>query len=143
MKNTICAVFGVAGGIISFLFGPWTTDLVTLLIMMAADWISGMVLAGVFKKSQKTESGGLNSSVGVKGLFKKAMMLLIVLIAHRIDLTMGLDCIRNGVVVALVVNEGLSILENMGLMGIKIPETLVKAIDALKDSEGEDNADQD
>lgn len=139
MKYTLCTVFGVAGAVISYLFGAWSTDLVTLLIMMAADWVSGMVVAGVFKNSNKTENGSLNSSVGIKGLWKKAMMLIIVLVSQRMDLTMGTDCIRNGAIVALVVNEAISIIENLGLMGVRVPEPLTKAIEVLaKDKEGDE-----
>lgn len=139
MKNVLCTAFGAAGCAVSYFVGAWSTDLVTLFIMMAADWISGMVVAGVFKNSVKTKNGSLNSSVGIKGLFKKAMMLLIVLISHRLDLTMGTDCIRNGAIVALIVNEAISIVENLGLMGVHIPGPLMRAIEVLKEKTEDTN----
>lgn len=130
-----CTVSGILGGAITYMFGGWSADLVTLLIMMAIDWLTGLVVAGVFKASSKTKNGNLNSSVGLKGLCKKGMMLLIVLIAYRIDLTLGTTYFRDAAIISLIVNELLSIVENAGLMGVPFPDVLVKAVDVLKDKE--------
>ena len=74
----------------------------------------------------------MSSGAMSKGLVRKVMALLCVLIGERLDLLLGADYVRNGIIIAFCVNELLSIIENMGLMGIPIPEPLKNAIDLLK-----------
>ena len=96
------------------------------------DWITGGILLPViFKKSPKSENGRLESRAGWKGLCRKGMTLLFVLIAVRLDLLMGTNYLRDAVCIAFIANEALSILENAGLMGMPIPEVLRQAIDIL------------
>lgn len=139
MKLKICTLIGVLGGLISAALGGWDYALVTLMIVMCVDYISGIVVAGVFHASKKTESGALESNVGFKGLCRKCMILLIVLIAYRMDLVIGVSYIRDTVIIGFIANEVISIIENAGLMGITLPPALVKAIDILteKAKEGE------
>lgn len=139
MKLKICTLIGVLGGLISAALGGWDYALVTLMIVMCIDYISGIVVAGVFHASKKTESGALESNVGFKGLCRKCMILLIVLIAYRMDLVIGVTYIRDTVIIGFIANEVISIIENAGLMGITLPPALVKAIDILteKAKEGE------
>lgn len=138
MKTTICTAFGIAGSAIATMFGGWDQGLITLIIFMTVDFASGSVVAAVFKRSNKTKTGGLNSSIGWKGLCKKCMTLLFVLIAYRLDLTIGSNYIRDMVIIAFITNELISITENAGLMGMPIPNVIKKAIDVLqrKESEG-------
>ena len=144
MKNYICTGIGVAGGFIASLFGGWTEAMMTLVIFMCIDYVSGLVVAGVFKTSTKTETGALESRAGWKGLCRKGMTLLIVLIGYRLDLVVGTNYIRDAVCIAFVANEAISIAENAGLMGIPIPSVISKAIDILtKKSESEVNKDED
>ncbi len=131
-KPTILTVLGAIGGIISSLFGGWDAALVTLVIFMAIDYLSGLIVAGVFKKSKKTETGGLQSRAGWIGLCRKGATLAVVLIAVRLDMAMGTTIIRDGVVIAYTVNEAISITENLGLMGVPIPAVIQKAIDMLQ-----------
>lgn len=132
MKDMICAGIGAVGGWISWLLGGWDTAVVTLLIFMAIDYISGLAVAGVFHASRKTDSGALESRAGWKGLCKKAMTLLFVLVAHRLDLVIGTTYIRDAVVIAFVANELISIVENAGLMGVPMPAAIENAIDILQ-----------
>ena len=88
-------------------------------------------LTGIFHRSAKSETGALESRAGWKGLCRKGMTLLIVIIAHRLDLMLGTTVIRDAVVIAFVANETISIIENAGLMGVPIPAAIVKAIDVL------------
>lgn len=132
MKDMICAGIGAVGGWISWLLGGWDTAVVTLLIFMAIDYISGLAVAGVFHASRKTDSGALESRAGWKGLCKKAMTLLFVLIAHRLDMVIGTTYIRDAVVIAFVANELISIVENAGLMGVPLPAAIEKSIDLLQ-----------
>lgn len=132
MKNIICAAAGIAGSLIASLFGGWTTAMTTLLIFMGIDYVSGLVVAGVFHNSPKTETGTLESRAGLKGLFRKMAMLLFVLVGHRVDLAVGTTYIRDAVCIAFMVNELISIVENAGLMGLPIPKVIMNAIDILK-----------
>jgi toxin secretion/phage lysis holin len=135
MQYKFCAICGIAGSTVSYLFGGWDAAMQALLLFMAADYLSGLLVAGVFCQSQKTESGGLNSSICFQGLVKKSMMLLFVLVAHRLDAVLGTSYIRDGVSIAFLVNELISIIENAGIMGIPVPKILQNAIDVLKQKE--------
>lgn len=132
MKNVICAIFGIIGGFIANAFGGWSAALTTLLIFMGVDYLSGLILAGVFHASPKSEDGTLESYAGWKGLVRKGMTLLIVLIGARMDMLLDVSYIRDAMVIAFCVNELLSIIENMGLMGVPMPEILTNAIEMLK-----------
>ena len=131
IKEGICTGIGVIGSIIVSAFGGWDTGLITLLIFMGIDYFSGLVVAGVFHMSNKTESGALESKAGWKGLCRKCMTLLFVLIAYRLDLAIGVDYIRNAVIIGFMANELISIVENAGLMGLPLPDAINKAIDVL------------
>ncbi len=139
MKNSICTGIGIIGSIIASVFGGWDAALMTLVIFMGVDYVTGLIVAGVFKTSQKTENGTLESFAGWKGLCRKGVTLLVVLVAYRLDLVMGSSFIRNAVIIAFIANETISIIENAGLMGIPIPAVIMRAIEVLKnkaESEG-------
>lgn len=138
-KVTIFGFLGAIGGYITTLFGGFDVGLTTLVILMIADYVSGFVVAGVFKASKKSDTGALNSSAGWRGLCKKGMTLLIILIATRLDLAIGSDFIRDATIIAFMINEIVSIIENAGLMGVNVPNVLIKAIDILKKKEDEKN----
>lgn len=131
MKEGICTGIGLVGSFIASLFGGWDTALVTLLIFMVIDYVSGLITAGIFHKSTKTESGTLESKAGWKGLCKKCMTLFFVLIAYRLDLALGVNYIRDAIIIGFMANELISIVENAGLMGIPLPDVIMKAIDVL------------
>lgn len=141
MKGIVFAVAGVLGGIAVKLFGGWSSDMITLLIFMAIDFVTGLLVAGVFKNSTKTEGGSLDSRVGWKGLCKKCVTLLFVIIAHRLDIALGADYVRTAVIIGFILNELLSIIENAGLMGIKLPEVIIKALDVLEGKVNFDDGD--
>ena len=139
MKEGICAGIGVLGSFVASLFGGWNAALTTLVIFMGIDYLTGLIVAGVFHNSEKTENGALESRAGWKGLCRKGVSLLIVLIACRLDIVIGSTFIRDATVIAFVANEVISIVENAGLMGVPIPAVITKAIEVLKnkaESEG-------
>ena len=129
------AAVGAVGAGISTAFGGWTSAMTTLLIFMAIDYITGLMVAGIFKKSKKTENGALESRAGFKGLCRKGVMLLIVLVACRLDIELHTTYIRDAVCIAFIANETISIIENAGLMGVPIPKVITKAIELLKSKE--------
>ena len=140
IKNYISTFAALIGGMVSTIFGGWSAGMTTLVIFMAIDYISGIVVACVFHKSNKSTSGAFESRAGWKGLVKKCFTLLFVLIAHRLDLalleTAGIEItmhyIRDTVVIGFMVNELFSIVENAGLMGIPLPKIIIRAIEVLQ-----------
>ncbi len=141
MKETVCALAGCIGAAIASFFGGWDAAMTTLIIFMATDYITGLLVAGVFKKSEKTTNGGLDSRIGWRGLCKKGVVLLFVLVAYRLDLTIGTNYIRNTVIIGFIVNELISIVENAGLMGIPLPNVIKKTIEILQNKENEESGD--
>lgn len=132
LKFFILSIAGIIGGAISTAFGGWTSAMTTLVIFMTIDYITGLVVAGIFNKSTKTENGALNSKAGFKGLCKKGMILFMVLIACRLDIALGTNFMRDVVIIGYIANETISIVENAGLMGLPIPPAITKAIDVLQ-----------
>lgn len=105
---------------------------------MGIDFAMGLILAGVFRKSGKSESGALESRAGWKGLCRKGVTLLFVLIGARLDVIIGTNYIRDAICIGFIANELISIVENAGLMGVPLPAIVQKAIDILTDkAEGE------
>lgn len=128
----VTGALGAVGGAVSTLLGGWDAGMITLIWAMAIDYITGLIVAGVFHTSPKSSNGALESRAGWKGLCRKGMTLLIVLIAARLDLVLGLSIIRDAVVIAYLANEIISIIENAGLMGVPIPAVIQRAIEVLQ-----------
>lgn len=131
-KAAVMTGAALIGGMISQVFGGWDAALITLLIFMAVDYLSGLIVAGVFQASDKSETGALNSAACWQGLLKKGMTLIIVLVAARLDIVLGTAFVRDAVVIAYVVNETISIIENAGLMGLPVPDVIMSAIEQLQ-----------
>lgn len=131
-KVAIMTGAGVIGGMISQAFGGWDAALITLLLFMAVDYLSGLIVAGVFQASDKSTSGSLSSVACWQGLLKKGMTLVIVLVAARLDIVLGTAFVRDAVVIAYIVNETISIIENAGLMGLPVPDAIMSAIEQLQ-----------
>lgn len=138
MKVAFCSYVAIVGTSVAYLFGGWNDAIATLLIFMIIDYIMGLVVAGVFSNSPKTKTGKLESRAGWKGLMKKCMTLLFIVIANRLDLQLETTYIKDGVCIAFMVNELISIIENAGLMGIPIPKVISKTIELLS-KEGDAN----
>lgn len=132
MKDTFCMAVGVLGAAIASLYGGWDAALQTLILFMAVDYVTGLIVAGVFHASPKSRTGALESRAGWKGLIRKGETLLIVLVACRLDAVMATSFVRDAVVIGFICNETISIVENAGLMGLPIPAALTKAVDILK-----------
>ena len=131
-KATILGGAALVGGMIGQVFGGMDAALITLLIFMAIDYVSGLIVAGVFQASDKSASGSLSSVACWQGLLKKGMTLIIVLVAARLDIVLGTAFVRDAVVIAYVVNETISIIENAGLMGLPVPDVIMSAIEQLQ-----------
>ena len=134
MKETICTLFGLLGSALCWAFGGWDAAMTALVICMSVDYISGSLVALVFQNSRKSETGAYNSAYGLKGLCKKCLMLLFVIVAVQADRLMGGDFVRDAVCIGFSTNEILSIVENLGLAGIPMPQAVVKALEQLQTS---------
>ena len=134
VKNAALAGLAAAGSLVITWLGGWDTALQTLLALMAVDCATGVVLAAVFKRSVKSAGGRLDSRAGFRGLCKKVAELALVAVAVRLDaLTGDKDYARTAVLLFFIGNEGLSVLENLGLMGVPYPTFLRNALEALRE----------
>lgn len=140
MKDIFCLCCACVSSAILYLVGDITMPFIILLIFMCTDYITGLILSGVFKKSKKTESGGLSSEIGFKGLIKKVCIIICVIVANMLDYVLKTNYIRNVVIISFITNEVISIIENLGLIGVKIPKVITNAIDILKGKEEDENA---
>ncbi|MBQ8834062.1 MAG: phage holin family protein [Oscillospiraceae bacterium] len=132
MKETICTALGLCGAAAAAAFGGWDTALAALLVCMGIDYLSGSIVALVFHNSTKSETGAYNSAYGLKGLCKKGLQLLFVLAAVQMDRLLGADYVRDAVCIGFCTNEILSIVENLGLAGIPMPQAVVNALEQLQ-----------
>ena len=140
--NILYSVVGAVGGFVAMVFGGWSDALITLIVFMALDYVTGLIVAGIFKKSKKSENGALESRAGFKGLCRKGVALMIVLVAVRLDIIMHTTYIKDAVIIAFVANESISIIENAGLMGIPVPGIIARAIDVLRNESEKANSNQ-
>lgn len=132
IKNIVLAVCAALGSIISNALGGWDVTLQVLVGFMVADYLTGLVVAGVFHKSKKSESGSLESRAGFQGLIRKCAILMLVLLGVMLDHATHSTFIRPAICFFFIANEGLSILENLGLMGVPYPAFLKNMLEALK-----------
>lgn len=125
------------GGAVAGLLGGWDPLLRVLVVLMAVDYLTGLLVA-LMGKSQKTDYGGLSSKVGAAGLARKGLMLCVVLVAAMVDSVIGEGgaMCRDAACWFYIANEGISILENTALAGAPYPEKLKKLL-GQKREEGE------
>ena len=133
IKNTVLAFLAGLAGVFSQALGGWDSFLSALVMFMIADYITGMVVALVFHKSQKTKNGGASSSVGYKGIVKKTCILILIALSVRVDEISGTHYVRSATIFFFLGNEGLSVIENLALMGVPYPEFVKKALEAVKE----------
>lgn len=142
MKAWLCSVLGFCGGCITAFFGGWDTGLKTVLIFMALDFISGIIVGAVFKKSPHSETGGLTSGACWRGLWRKCGMLFYIIVGHRLDILGGLTVVRDGVIITICINEVISLAENLKLMGVWLPKPIETALDLMrKENKNDDKTD--
>ncbi|REE80230.1 toxin secretion/phage lysis holin [Paenibacillus taihuensis] len=124
--TVVCSITAVLGSLLTFSFGMWPESLTLLIVAMGVDYATG-VTAAVKEK-------GLNSEVGSWGLAKKGIMLLVILLAHRIDIMLELNNVAmGGAIYFYLANELISITENLGRIGVPMPDRLRQLIEVLKD----------
>lgn len=139
VKHTVFTIIGSIGSFASYLFGGFDKLLIALVIFMIIDFLSGLILAIVFKNSSKTKNGRVSSEAGIRGLAKKIFILFLVTVATQLDLVLGTSIVRDGVVIAFISMEGISILENATLAGLPVPRIIKNALEVLNKSEDEND----
>ena len=135
MKDNICTVIGVIGGFIATMLGGWDSAMVTLIIFMGIDFTTGLIAAAM-GKSKHSKTGRMSSKAGWVGLAKKFCILLMIIVAVRMDVMVGTTYIRDATCIGFCVNELLSIVENTSLMGVPYPPAIKKGIEVLQKRAG-------
>jgi toxin secretion/phage lysis holin len=127
MKDFIQAFLSILFSVAAFLFGSWSGLLIALIVFIAADYISGIAAAVTQKK--------ISSQIGAKGIAKKIIMLLIVALGHILDLYVVKtgDLVRDMATLFYIANEGISILENCGSLGLPVPQKIADILAQLKE----------
>lgn len=130
METIFKWIFSSITMILVYCFGGLDNALISLLVFITLDYITGLMKAYKNKK--------MNSKIGVIGILKKMGMLCMVAVGSVIDhLTGNTGFIRNCLVYFLVANEGLSIIENLGELDILVPEFLKERLEQLKTKDGD------
>ena len=125
------------GGIVTYIWGPWDALIVALVAMVIIDYITGVIKAAV--------QGKLSSAVGFRGLLKKVAIFLLVAVGVMVDRVIPAtnEAVRSAVIFFYIANEGLSILENAGELGLPLPAALNKSLEKMQDKEEKPDIDSD
>lgn len=115
------------GGIATYIWGPWDALIIALVAMVIIDYITGVIKAAV--------QGKLSSAVGFRGLLKKVAIFLLVAVGVMVDRVIPAtnEAVRSAIIFFYIANEGLSILENAGELGLPLPAALKKSLEKMKD----------
>ena len=132
IKYIIELIISTLGTLIINIIGKPTDELLILLMLMVIDLITGTLVSAVWHKSSKTKSGKLSSRVMFKGIVKKILTLVIVIIAYQLDILLNINVIRHIAIISLIIEEILSIIETITLTGFKVPVIISKALDILE-----------
>ncbi len=95
-----------------------------LTLFIVLDYIAGLIAAYIEKR--------LNSSVGFKGICKKILLFIPIMIAYALDAILNTEMLRSLAIWFYIANEGLSIIENLGRAGVPIPHPLLDALEQLR-----------
>jgi toxin secretion/phage lysis holin len=134
IKNSLLLFLSAVGGIASVYFGGWDSLMQALAFVMAADILTGLAIACAWKKSKKTETGTVSSKAMLQGLLRKGGMLVVIMVAVKLDESMGMGgALRTGTIVFFTGNEGISLIENAGIMGLPIPKKMKSIFEQLRE----------
>ena len=129
MKNLINFITSTLLTTVVYFLGGYDIALKTLLVFIVFDYLTGLCKAIQLKK--------LNSSIGAKGIVKKVGYLIVVAMAVLLDQVVGdTGAIRSIVIYFFVANEGISILENWGSMGLPLPKKIIDVLEQIKNEKG-------
>jgi toxin secretion/phage lysis holin len=129
-KETLNTIVALIGTWCTYIFGAWDTALAVLILFMAMDYITGL-MGGIINKT-------LSSSIGFRGIFRKATILIVLIVAVSLDrlLNSGNWVFRTLVCYFYIANEGISLVENAAKIGLPIPPKLLDILAQLKNKGG-------
>ena len=133
----ILELLAAAGGAVASFFVQMPPLVWILLAVMTIDYITGLICAAM-GKSSKTENGYIASHVAWQGLMKKALILLVVLLAALLDQAVSkgagiqFEAVMGATCLWFIASEGLSILENVATMGVPVPKILLKLLEVMR-----------
>ncbi len=137
-KNWYWAAVSAAsavGAAVASALGGWDSALETLVWLIGIDFTLGVLVALVWRQSDKSADGAFSSLSSWKGLLRKGGVLLVVLVAVRLDVALETGgYIRTAVILFFIANEGFSIIEKLGVMGVPMPNAVKEAFSSLKGS---------
>lgn len=136
LKNGILAALAAVGTLITEAVGGWDNALILLAAFAVMDLLTGWMVAAVWKKSPKSATGAMDSKANFKGLCKKVIMFCLVALGVRLDATLGTSYIRTAIIYFFIGNEGLSLVENLGIMGVPFPPFVKNMLDVLREKGG-------
>lgn len=139
--KSVVEVFVFIGGVLGSAIGGWDFSIFLLSMFVLVDFIQGLYIAWFLHKSPKTKSGKASSKVGFHGIGKKVSIFMVVALMHGIDIMFDIDYLRTATIFAYMFNEGTSIIENLIIMDVYVPEIVKRGIDLLDKKEGESHED--
>ncbi|QZY55107.1 phage holin family protein [Crassaminicella profunda] len=131
LKITLNMILASLGTVMSTLIGEWNNIINILVVLMVTDYVTGLM------KGMKNKE--ISSEIGHKGLLKKAAIFIVIILAHQIDLAAGGDnpVFRGMTIYFYIANEGISIMENLGVLGVPLPRFIVKVLEKMKKEHNE------
>lgn len=130
-KGLTQSLLAVLATLLQFLFGGWTLPLKILIAFVVIDYISGIYAAWI--------NGEIDSRIGYKGIARKVGIMVLVAVAHLLDLGLSLDApvLQTATIWFYVGNEGFSVLENLGAADVPVPQVVLNALKRLKEGDYE------
>lgn len=123
--NSISIYLGIIGGVIVSFLGGWDGLIITLVTLIILDYTTG-VLKAIYSKE-------LSSEIGIKGIIRKVLILIVIGVTVLIQNNLGIPAIREMVIMFFITNEGISLLENVSQMDIGIPKKLKDTLLQLRE----------
>ena len=138
MWKKILELLAAVGGAIASFFVTMPPLVWILIAVMSIDFVTGLI-CGALGKSKKTETGYLASHAAFTGLLKKALILLVVLLANLLDMAVSkgagisFEAVMGATCLWFIASEGMSVLENVASMGVPVPKILMRLLEIMRD----------
>ena len=138
MWKKLSEFIAAIGGAIASFFVTMPPLVWILIAVMSIDYVTGLI-CGAMGKSKKTETGYLASHEAWKGLMKKALILLVVLLSNLLDIAVSngagitFEAVMGATCLWFIASEGLSVLENVASMGVPVPKILLKLLEIMRE----------
>ena len=138
MWKKLSEILAAIGGAIASFFVNMPPLVWILIAVMSIDYVTGLI-CGAMGLSEKTENGYLKSHEAFKGLLKKSLILLVVLLASLLDMAVSkgagiqFEAVMGAACLWFIASEGLSILENVARMGVPVPKIMLKLLEIMKE----------